>query len=147
MANMIKINGKMTPTINRNIYGELLAKITPKIIETELEYQEALREVERLLFAKNKTIEEDVLYDLLVMLVEKYETENNPLDKPNPSQILLHLMDARGISEVDLQDIFEAEIVTKIMANNYSFDYTEAEILGKYFKVSPNLFLGKGLFC
>lgn len=140
---MIKINGKMTPTINRNIYGELLAKITPKIIETELEYQEALREVERLLFTKNRTIEEDVLYDLLVMLVEKYETENNPLDKPNLSQILLHLMDARGINEVDLSDIFEAEIVTKIMTNNYSFDYTEAEILGNYFKVSPSLFLGK----
>ncbi|WP_071188219.1 hypothetical protein [Trichormus sp. NMC-1] len=85
--------------------SQLLAKVAPKIIETEAEYQSVLPEVERLLFNKNRTTEEDALYNLLVMLVEKYETENHPLEPAKPFQVLQHLMEARGINESDLLDV------------------------------------------
>jgi HTH-type transcriptional regulator/antitoxin HigA len=58
----------MTHTIDRGIYSQLLAKVVPKIIETEAEYQEALKETEKFLFNQNRTTEEDALYDLLIML-------------------------------------------------------------------------------
>ena len=99
----------MTHTINRNVYTKLLAKVAPKIITTEVEYQETLKEIEKLLFTKNRSIEEDTLYDLLVMLVEKYEAENYPLDEPHPHQILQHLMDARNIKETDLVTILGSQ--------------------------------------
>ncbi len=140
---MIRTGGKMTHTINRSVYSQLLAKVAPKIIETETEYQTALTEIEKLLFNQNRTIEEEALYDLLVMLVEKYESENYPLDAATSYQILQHLMEERGLNESDLVSILgNQEIVTAIMQNECLINVTQAETLGKYFHVSPSLFLG-----
>lgn len=139
---MIREDGKMTHTINRNVYTQLLAKVAPKIIDTETEYQEALREIEKLLFIKNRSREENALYDLLVMLVEKYETENYPLDEPTPNEILQHLLDARDINESDLVNILGSQkIVSEIIKGDSLINVQQAEILGKYFQVSPDLFL------
>jgi HTH-type transcriptional regulator / antitoxin HigA len=126
--------------------SQLLAKVAPKIIETEAEYQSVLQEVERLLFNKNRTIEEDALYDLLVILVEKYETENHPLEPAKPLQVLQHLMEARGINESDLLDVLgikegHQEIVTAILQGDYVINATQAEVLGKYFHVPSQLFV------
>jgi HTH-type transcriptional regulator / antitoxin HigA len=103
---MIRMSGKMTHTIDRNVYSQLLSKVAPKIIETEREYEETLQEIEKLLFNKNRTIEEDALYDLLVMLVEKYEVDNYPLESPNHQQIIQHLMDAKSINESEFSKYF-----------------------------------------
>lgn len=139
---MIRINGKMTHTIDRNLYTELLTKTVPKIIETEAEYEKVLIEIEELLFNQNRTIEEDKLYDLLVMLVEKYETENHSLDVATPDQILQHLMDARSINDSDLLNIFGSqEILTKIKEGCCAINAHQAEALADYFHVSPSIFL------
>ncbi|GCL38752.1 hypothetical protein H6F47_03745 [Sphaerospermopsis sp. FACHB-1094] len=39
------------------------------------------------------------------MLVEKYETENHPLEPAKPLQVLQHLMEERGMDEADLLNI------------------------------------------
>jgi HTH-type transcriptional regulator/antitoxin HigA len=132
----------MTPTIDRVVYSQLIAKVAPKIIETETEYELVLAEIEKLLFNKNRTREEDAVYDLLVMLVEKYETENHPLNEVTPSQILQHLMDARAMTESDLVKILgNPEIVTAILHDDCLITISQAEVLAKYFQVSPNLFV------
>lgn len=139
---MIREEGKMTHTINRNVYTQLLAKVVPKIIDTETEYQETLKEIEKLLFIKNRSVEENALYDLLVMLVEKYETENHPLDEANPNEILQHLLDARDINESDLVNILGSQkIVSEMIKGDRLINLEQANILGKYFQVSPDLFL------
>jgi HTH-type transcriptional regulator / antitoxin HigA len=142
MQNTTKTGGKMTHTIDRSIYLKLLAKVTPKIIENELEYQETLAEVEKLFFNKNRTMEEDALYELLVILVEKYESENHSLDTPKPLEILQHLMDTKGITESDLIVILgDQKIVTEIIKGQSLINVNQADILANYFQVSPHLFL------
>ncbi|MFM2061044.1 MAG: hypothetical protein RLZZ507_714 [Cyanobacteriota bacterium] len=136
----------MIRTIDRNVYSQLLAKVAPKIIETEAEYQSALQEVEKLLFNKNRTTEEDTLYDLLVMLVEKYETENHFLEPAKPLQVLQHLMEERGMNEADLLNILglkegDQEIVTAILQGDCNINAEQAESLGKYFHVPSSLFV------
>lgn len=139
---MIKKNEKMTTTINHNLYTELLTKTVPKIIETEAEYEKVLTEIEQLLFNQNRTIEEDTLYDLLVMLVEKYEIENHPLDVAIPCQILQHLMDARSINNSELLNIFGSqEIFTAIKEGSCLINARQAEALADYFHVSSRVFL------
>jgi HTH-type transcriptional regulator / antitoxin HigA len=129
-------------SIDRNLYTELLKKTAPKIIETEAEYEKVLTEIEQLLFNQNRTIEEDTLYDLLVMLVEKYETENHSLDVATPDQILQHLMDAKSINDLDLWNIFSSqEILTKIKEGSCAINANQAEALADYFHVSPRIFL------
>ncbi|TAE61511.1 MAG: transcriptional regulator [Nostocales cyanobacterium] len=115
-------------------------------MKTEAEYQSALQEIEKLLFNKNRTTEEDALYDLLVMLVEKYETENHPLEPAKPQQVLQHLMEERGMNEADLLNILglkegDQEIVTAILQGNDVISAEQAEVLGKYFHVPSSLFV------
>jgi HTH-type transcriptional regulator / antitoxin HigA len=46
---MTRSNGKMTITFNREKYKELLSEYQPKIIKTEVENEEALTIVEKLM--------------------------------------------------------------------------------------------------
>ena len=68
----------MTLTFDQTTYRNLLAEVTPVAIETEEEYERALKLVEKLTFAKNRTPEEQALQKLLVILIEAYETKNYP---------------------------------------------------------------------
>ncbi|CAC5345915.1 MULTISPECIES: hypothetical protein [Planktothrix] len=78
----------MTLTIDKILYSNLLAKITPQVIETEEEYDRILAIVEGLTFSKTLTPEERVLLKLLVQLIETYESEHYPIDEPKFDLIL-----------------------------------------------------------
>ena len=75
MLIMTKTNGKMTLTINSNIYGALLSQYQPKIITTEKENERALSIVESLSHKSDLSPEEDQLLELLITLIEKFESE------------------------------------------------------------------------
>jgi HTH-type transcriptional regulator / antitoxin HigA len=142
MPNMTKVNGKMTNTFNQAVYSNLLAEIAPKVIETEEEYQRALRLAEQLTFAKTKTLEERALYKLLVTLIETYETENYPMDKSTPHEILQHVMEASGTRQTPTVGIIGSSgIVSEVVNGKRSISKAQAKALGDYFKVSPSLFI------
>ena len=65
----------MTLTFNPEKYKELLFNYQPKIIRTETENEKALAIVEELMHRKNRTPEEEDLYELLITLIEKFEQE------------------------------------------------------------------------
>ena len=98
----------MTHTISRANYLDMLERdrIIPKIIETKEEYEQFLAVVERLVFQKQTyTIEESALFKLLVKLIKDYEEETYDLkewSKTSPHELLQHLMEARGMKQVDL---------------------------------------------
>ena len=75
----------------------------PKIIKTEAEYEEALAEVERLIALDPEpgTPEGDSL-ELLSTLVETYEIERFPFDKPDPIDAILFRMEQQGLIQRDL---------------------------------------------
>ena len=69
---------------------------------TKREYQTALEEVEALWDAHPGTADADRL-EVLVLLVEAYERKHFPLGAPDPIDLLLHVMDARGLTRKDLE--------------------------------------------
>jgi HTH-type transcriptional regulator / antitoxin HigA len=71
-------------------------------IRNEEDYETALEEIEALWEAPSGTPEADRL-ELLVMLVEAYEAEHYPIPAPNPIALILHVMDARGLTRRDLE--------------------------------------------
>jgi HTH-type transcriptional regulator / antitoxin HigA len=76
---MIRSSGKMTLTIDHNNYLQLWTEvnISPKVIETEIEYRQFLAVAESLLVNKNlRTPEETTLFRLVVKLIEDYESEH-----------------------------------------------------------------------
>ncbi|MEO0012924.1 MAG: hypothetical protein RLZZ535_1313 [Cyanobacteriota bacterium] len=142
MPNTTKANGKMTFTFDTNVYGNLLAKFVPKVIETEEEYDRALAVAEKLTFAKNRTPEEKALHRLLVTLIEAYESEHYPIDKSLPHEILQHLMEVSDTRQADLVGIIGSSgVVSEVVNGKRAISKAQAKALSEYYKVSPSLFI------
>jgi HTH-type transcriptional regulator/antitoxin HigA len=139
----------MTLTINRDDYLKLLDEIEliPKIIETEEEYKSYLNVAERLIAKKdNRTIEETILFRLIVKLIEDYEEQRYPLKDwcNTPShQILKHLLEVSGTRQIDLVGVVSRSkgLISAIVNGKRAITKEQAKKLGEYFKVSPNLFI------
>jgi HTH-type transcriptional regulator / antitoxin HigA len=132
----------MMITFDRATYSNLLAEVAPKAIETEDEYDRLLAVVERLTFAKNCTPEENALHRLLVTLIEVYDTENYPINKSEPYEILQHIMESSGIRQADLVGIIGSSgVVSEVVNGKRAISKAQAKALGDYFKVSPSLFI------
>lgn len=73
-----------------------------KPLRTKKDYQAALAEAEHLWDAPAKSPEADRL-GVLVMLIEDYERQHNPIHDPDPIDFLTHVMENRGLTRKDLE--------------------------------------------
>ena len=70
-------------------------------IKTTADYEEALREIDRLMDAEPDTPEGDRL-DVLTTLVEVYETRNFPMPSVDPVDAVRFAMERKGLVAADL---------------------------------------------
>ncbi len=139
----------MTHTISRGNYIDLLNqdRIIPKIIETHEEYEQFLVVAERLIFKKQtRTPEETVLFRLLVKLIKDYEEETYNLkewSKTSPHELLQHLMEARGMKQVDLVGVLSPSkgLVSSIVNGKREISKAQAKKLGEIFNISASVFI------
>ncbi len=132
----------MTLTFDRAIYTDLLSQVTPKVIETEAEYEQTLAVVESLAFNQNRTAEQTALYKLLVLLVEAYESEYYPISEASPIDVLNHILEASDTKPADLVGLIgSSSVVAEIVNGTRAINEAEAKILSDRFKVSPSLFI------
>jgi HTH-type transcriptional regulator / antitoxin HigA len=149
MLNIVKITGKMTTTISREHYIDLLNqdRIIPKIIETQEEYDHFLAVAERLISKKQtRTSEETILFRLLVKLIRDYEEETYALQEWSqtpPHLLLQHLMDARCMKQVDLVGILSPSrgLVSSIVNGKRAISKSQAKKLGELFNISASAFI------
>jgi HTH-type transcriptional regulator / antitoxin HigA len=134
----------MTQTINLKVYSQLVAEVTPKVIETEDEYEQFLAVAERLTFKQDQTLEESALYDLVTMLVETYEAQHYSIDESSPAEVLQHVIESSGIDLAELAEIFGSrEILAQVLAGQKLINPNQAQALADRFKLSPQIFLNK----
>ena len=139
----------MTITISREDYIALLDEdqIIPKIIETKEEYEKFLAIVERLMSRKiTRTPEENILFKLLVKLIVDYEEETYNLKEWShtaPHELLQHLMEARGMKQVDLVGILSLSkgLVSSIVNGKREISKAQAKKLGELFNISSSEFI------
>ena len=132
----------MTQTINLQVYSQLVAEVTPKLIETEDEYDRFLAVAERLTFKQEQTPEESALYDLVTMLVETYEAQHYSIDRSSPVEVLEHIIESSGIDRSELVKMFGSEeSLDRVLASRDLINSTQAQALAKRFKLSPQIFL------
>lgn len=133
----------MTLTFNPKNYANLLIEVLPQPIQAETEYQRALTIVETLMHKQDITLEEDRVLDLLVILIEKFESENYNLQNlSTPHSRLLHLIEANNLKQTDLLSVFGSSgIASEVINGKRKISKTHAQKLGEYFQVSPALFL------
>lgn len=140
---MTRTNGKMTLTINPKVYGDLLVQYQPKIITTEEENSQALSVVESLTHKSDLTPEEDQLLELLITLIEKFESEHYPLNNlSTPLSRLTFLMEQNDLRQVDLIKIFGSKgNVSEVLSGKRQISKSHALKLGEFFNLNPALFL------
>ncbi|RLA47567.1 MAG: transcriptional regulator [Gammaproteobacteria bacterium] len=73
-----------------------------KPIKTGANYRAALKEIEGLMTAKADTPEGEKL-DVLVTLVEAYESKHHPLDLPDPVAAIKFEMERKSLTVKDLE--------------------------------------------
>ena len=136
---MIRVAEKVNP----KKYGKLLSKTLPTIIKTEAENDRAILIVEELLAKGDKlTSEENALLELLGKLIADFEEEFYQPREASPQEILLELMNARGLKQKDLTEVLGSKSrVSEVISGKREISKIQAKILAGFFNVSVELFI------
>lgn len=81
------------------------------------------------------------LLDLVSDLVAAYEEEHYAIEPAEPKEALRFLMEARDLRQEDLSTIVPQSNLSAILAGKRKISATLAGKLGKFFQVSPAIFI------
>lgn len=124
-------------------YRRLLSRTMPVVIETEEENERMLTIVEKLMKkGENLSAEEEKLLKLLAKLIEDFEQRYYQPDEAKPLEVLHHLMEARGIKQSQLWELFGSKgIASEVLSGKRGISKTHARALANYFHVPADLFV------
>ena len=116
----------------------------PNVIHTEEENERYIAELEILHDRERLTPEEEQLAELLTLLVEDFEARYYQIQAAAPVEIVRELMDANGLRQADLLDIFGTRsIACEVLSGKRDLSKTHIEKLCQRFHVSPEIFFSK----
>lgn len=81
------------------------------------------------------------LLELVSDLVSKYEQAHHPIRAAEPKDALRFLMEARGLKQDDLSTILPQGNLSAILTGKRKISATLAGKLGKFFGISPAVFV------
>ncbi len=123
----------MTATSNQQTYTDLLIQYQPKPIKTEQEYNRALTVVEGMMSCE-LTEAETALFELLVLLIEKYEESHYPMGESTPVATLESLMHEFDVEPTSLVGVFgSVDLVREVVNGQRKVSPSQAESLAKFF--------------
>lgn len=141
---MIKETGKMSAKrIDSTKYAQLLTQTLPLVIETEEENEHFLAIINSMM-GKELSLEEKVLFNLLVTLVEKFEEEHYmPIGETSPDKMIRFLMEQRDLELKDIYHIFSGSrgLTSDVVNGKRKPSKAQAKALAEFFHVSTDLFL------
>lgn len=127
------------------VYGKLLVEYLPGVIQTEVENEKALEIVLALMKkgAEGRSPEESRLLELLVTLIEDFETKEYAIDEHGtPSETLRFLMDEHGLKQTDMLDVFGSQgVLSQILNGKREISKAQAKRLAERFHLSADLFI------
>ena len=123
-------------------YAHLLGSALPHVIHTEAENERCTHLLETFLRKKKRSAEEQRLTELLTLLIEDFEEREYPMPrKAGPIDIVRHLMDANGLRQTDVLDVFgTASVISEVLKGKRELSKTHIVKLSERFHVSPALF-------
>ncbi len=115
-----------------------------KPIRTEVDYQAALKEIEKLVESLPGTPEGDRM-DVLVTLVEAYEAKLFPIPEPDdPVEVLEYYMESRGLNRSDLIPYLGSkERVSEVLNHKRRLSLKMIQKLHTGLGIPADLLLGK----
>lgn len=117
----------------------------PQAIADEVQYDNTLEVVDRLMAAGKLTAGQALYLETLVRLVGAYEAEHHAVDTAGLSGLdsLRHLLEANDMNASDLARILgvHPSMGSKILRGERSLTVAHLRKLGERFGVSPELFM------
>jgi HTH-type transcriptional regulator/antitoxin HigA len=87
------------------------------------------------------TPEEERLSELLTLLIEDFENKRYQLAPAAPIEIIRELMEANGLKQSDLIDIFGTKsVASEVLSGKRDLSKAHIQKLAQRFQVSPELF-------
>lgn len=125
-------------------YAQLLTQTLPLVIETEEENEHFLEVVDSMM-GKELSPEENVLFNLLVVLVEKFEEQHYPMPigESSPDRMIRFLMQQRDLELKDIYPIFSNSrgLTSDVVNGKRKPSKAQVKALAEFFHVSSDLFL------
>jgi HTH-type transcriptional regulator/antitoxin HigA len=94
---------------------------------------------------RRRTPQEDALLDVLVDLIEKFESktrQSRVRQEPTPQDTIRFLMEQNALSQKDLWPLLGGKSHTsEILSGRRRVSNRQAGLLGKRFSVSPSVFI------
>lgn len=81
------------------------------------------------------------LLDLVGELVEDYDAEHFVIEATDPGEVLRYLIESRGLKQGDLAEVVPQSNLSAILAGKRKISATLAGKLGKFFNISPAVFV------
>src|SRR5262249_49540568 len=130
---------------SNDTYLELVRRCPLRPIRTEAELDRAQAIINELLDRDRLDAGEDDYLDVLSDLVERYEDKAHPIptDDLTEAEMLEHLIEARGVKQVDVArgaGIAESTL-SEVLAGKRKLTRGQVEKLARYFHVEPGVFL------
>jgi HTH-type transcriptional regulator/antitoxin HigA len=138
MERMSKVVRKIDPSR----YKRLLSQTMPMVIESEEENERMLSVVEKLMDKENLSPEEERLLKLFARLIEDFEHRYYHPKEAAPLEVLQHLMEARGVKQTHLWEVFGSKgVASEVLNGKRGISKSQARALAHYFHVPADLFI------
>lgn len=122
-------------------YGALLSETKPAVIHGEEDNDHFIQMLEHLVSQDSLTPAQEKLVELLAVLIKEFESRHYRLETSGPLDIIRHLMDAGGLRQKDLVDVFGTEsIVSDVLNGKRDLTKDHIKRLSTRFGVSPAAF-------
>lgn len=126
-------------------FGELVRQMPPRAIADDVDYQNTIDRIDRLMTVGKLSDGQAVYLETLVQLVQAYEATHHAIDTSDISGLaaLKHLLDENDVNGSDLARLLEVHpsMGSKILNGDRALTIEHVKKLAACFKVSPSLFI------
>ena len=128
-----------TPTLD---YPTLVSKTEPRVIHDEALNEQFIGKLEELDSRWNElSPAEKQLHELLVLIIEDFESRAYKTRSATPIEVITELMEANGLKQKDLVGVFEtASVASEVLNGKRELTKEHIKRLSARFHVSPALF-------
>ena len=133
----------MSATAARSEYAALLSSTLPSVIRTKAENERYIALLEELDGKGTRmTAADRRMAELLTLLIEDFEDKHYALKASTPLEVLVELMNANGLKQKDLLDVFGTpSIVSEVLHGKRQLTTEHIRRLSRRFRVSPEVFI------
>jgi HTH-type transcriptional regulator/antitoxin HigA len=122
-------------------YRNLVADALPRVIHSEEENERYIAVLEALHDHGDLTPEQEQLAELLTLLIEDFENKHYQFDPASPREIVRELMQANGLKQTDVLDVFGSpSVASEVLSGKRDLSKMHIQRLSNRFDVSPELF-------